>query len=207
VLDIVRDNPETRHQVAEWAASARDRGVVGLGLGGTEQGHPPEWFADAFAVAREAGVHSLPHAGEVDGPESVWGAIRALGAERIRHGVRSVEDQALVAYLRDQQIPLEVCPTSNLCLGVYTSYEEHPIRWLWEQGVYVTVNSDDPPMFNTDLVNEYQMLADHLDFTTGELEQMSLSALRASYLPAERKAALEQEFGTEFARLRAKYST
>jgi aminodeoxyfutalosine deaminase len=205
VLDIVRDNPETRHQVAEWAASAGDRGVVGLGLGGTEQGHPPEWFTDAFAVAREAGVHSLPHAGEVDGPESVWGAIRALGAERIRHGVRSVEDQALVAYLRDQQIPLEVCPTRNLCLGVYHSYEEHPIRWLWELGVYVTVNSDDPPMFNTDLVNEYQMLADHLDFTTGELEQMSLSALRASFLPAERKAALEQEFGTEFARLRAKY--
>jgi aminodeoxyfutalosine deaminase len=156
-------------------------------------------------VAREAGVHSLPHAGEVDGPQSVWGAIRALGAERIRHGVRSVEDQALVAYLRDQQIPLELCPTSNLCLGVYPAYEEHPIRWLWEQRVYVTVNSDDPPLFNTDLVNEYQMLADHLDFTTGELEQMSLSALRASFLPAERKAALEQEFGTEFAQLRAKY--
>jgi aminodeoxyfutalosine deaminase len=205
VLDIVRDNPETRHQVAEWAAGAMDRGVVGLGLGGTEQGYPPEWFADAFAAAREAGLHSVPHAGEIAGPESVWGAIRALGAERIRHGVRSVEDQVLVDHLRDQQIPLEVCPTSNLCLGVYPSYEAHPIRRLWEQGVYVTVNSDDPPMFNTDLVREYQMLADHLGFTIGELEQLSLNALRASFLPAERKAALEQAFRTEFAQLRAKH--
>jgi adenosine deaminase len=205
VLDIYRDLPETRHQTAEWAVSARDQGVIGLGLGGTEQGYPAEWFADAFALARQAGVHSLPHAGEVDGPRSVWGAIRALGAERIRHGVRSVEDPALVAYLREQQIPLDLCPTSNLCLGLYPTYEEHPIRWLWDQGLYVTVNSDDPPMFNTDLVNEYQMLAAHLGFTTGDLEQMSLNALRASFLPAERKAAWEQEFATEFARLRAQH--
>jgi adenosine deaminase len=205
VLDIVRDNPESRHQVAKWAADAVDRGVVGLGLGGTEQGYPPEWFADAFAVAREAGLHSVPHAGEVAGPESVWGAIRALGAERIGHGVRSIEDQVLVDYLRGHQIPLEVCPTSNLCLGTYASYEAHPIRRLWEQGVYVTVNSDDPPMFSTDLVREYQMLVDHLGFTTGELEQLSLSALRASFLPAERKGALAQEFRAGFAQLRARH--
>ena len=130
------------------------------------------------------------------------GRIRALEAERIGHGVRSVEDPALVDYLRERQIPLEVCPTSNLCLGVYRSYEEHPIRRLWDQGLYVTVNSDDPPMFNTDLVGEYQALADHLGFTAGELERLSLNALRASFLPAERKAALEREFLAEFARLR-----
>jgi aminodeoxyfutalosine deaminase len=203
VLDIVRDMPESRHQVAEWATQAMDRGVVGFGLGGTEVGYPPEWFADAYAVAREAGLHSVPHAGEVAGPESVWGAICALGAERIGHGVRSVEDPELVEYLRQQQIPLEVCPTSNLCLGVYPSYEEHPIRWLWEQGVYVTVNSDDPPMFNTDLVREYQALADHLAFSTSELEQLSVNAVRASFLPDDEKAALERGFRAEFNRLRA----
>jgi adenosine deaminase len=205
VLDIVRDSPDTRHQVATWAVGAGDQGVVGFGLGGTEQGHPPEWFGDAFAVAREAGLHSVPHAGEVAGPEGVWGSIRALGAERIGHGVRSSEDPSLIDYLVENQIPLEVCPTSNLCLGVYPAYEAHPVRWLWEQGVYVTVNSDDPPMFNTDLVREYQALADYLGFTAAELEQLSLKALQASFLPNQRKRALTQEFQAEFARLRAQH--
>lgn len=205
VLDIVRNNPETRQQVTSWAASAVDQGVVGFGLGGMEQGHPPELFADAFATARAAGLHSVPHAGETAGPESVWGAIRVLKAERLGHGVHSIQDPALVDYLREHQIPLEVCPTSNLCLGLYPSYEAHPIRRLWELGVYVTVNSDDPPMFNTDLVGEYQALADHLGFTAGELEQLSLNALRAGFLPAEQQAVLEAEFRAEFARLRTEY--
>jgi aminodeoxyfutalosine deaminase len=205
VLDIVRDDPDSRHQVAEWATSSLDEGVIGFGLGGIERGHPPELFADAYAVARGAGLHSVPHAGEIAGPESVWGAIRALGAERLGHGVRSVEDPVLVDYLREHQLPLEVCPTSNLCLGVYPSYTEHPIRWLWEQGLYVTVNSDDPPMFNTDLVREYEVLAERLGFTAAELEQLSLNALRASFLPSDRRAELEQGFLSEFASLRGKY--
>jgi adenosine deaminase len=203
VLDIVRNDPGSRHQVATWAASAAGGGVVGFGLGGSEKDHPPEWFSDAYAVAREAGLHSVPHAGELAGPESVWGAIRALGAERIGHGVRSVEDPALVDYLRQHQLPLEICPTSNLCLGVYSSFEEHPIRRLWDQGVYVTVNSDDPPMFNTDLVNEFQALVDHLGFEETDLERLSLNALEASFLPDSDKADLRQSFQSEFAELRA----
>ena len=205
VLDIVRDTPDTRHQVAAWAIDAMDRGAVGLGLGGTKRGRPPEWFTDAYALARDAGLHSVPHAGEVEGPKSVWAAIQVLHAERLGHGVRSIEDPALVDYLREHQIPLEVCPTSNLCLGVYPTYEQHPIRPLWEQGLYITINSDDPPMFNTDLVREYQALADRLDFTVAELEQLSLNALRASFLPAAQKADLEQDFLATFARLRAKH--
>jgi adenosine deaminase len=205
VLDISRDNPESGLQVAEWAISAMDEGVVGFGLGGPEDGHPPEWFADAYARARQAGLRSVPHAGEAAGPPSVWGAIRALKAERIGHGVRSVEDPALVEYLKRHQIPLEVCPTSNLCTGVYPSYEEHPLRRFWDEGLYITVNSDDPPMFNTDLVREYTVLADHLGFDASELEQLSLNALRASFLPPERKSTLEQAFVAEFARLRARY--
>jgi adenosine deaminase len=207
VLDIVRDDPESRHQVAEWAASALDHGVVGFGLGGTERGHPPEWFSDAFSVAREAGLHSVPHAGEVAGPESVWGAIRALGAERIGHGVRSVEDPALIDYLREHQIPLEVSPTSNICLGVYASLDEHPIRWLWDHGLYVTINSDDPPMFNTDLVGEYEALTKHLRFDAADLEQLNLNALEASFLPDGDKAELRQSFRSEFAALRARQPT
>jgi len=205
VLDIVRDDPDSRRQVVEWAIHAMDRGAVALGLGGTETGYPSEWFADAYTVARDAGLHSVPHAGEVVGPESVWSAIRTLEAERIGHGVRCVEDPALVAYLRERQIPLEVCPTSNLRLGVYSSYQAHPVRRLWEQGVYVTVNSDDPPMFDTDLVNEYQALADHLGFGANELERLSLNALQASFLPAERKVNLEQAFRCDFSLLRDRY--
>jgi aminodeoxyfutalosine deaminase len=138
----------------------------------------------------------------VAGPASVWKAIGMLGAERIGHGVRSVEDPDLIAYLRQQQIPLEVCPTSNVCLGVYASYAEHPLRKLWEEGLYITINSDDPPMFNTDLVNEYQVLVDQMGFSAQEVERLSLNALRASFLPQEQKADLEQRFLSDFARLR-----
>jgi adenosine deaminase len=207
VLDIVRDDPESRHEVARWAAGAADRGVIGFGLGGTERGHPPEWFVDAFDLAREAGLHSLPHAGEVGGPESVWGALQALKAERLGHGVRSVEDPELVAYLRQHQVPLEICPTSNVCLGVYDRYEQHPIRRLWDQGLYVTVNSDDPPMFNTDLVSEYHVLARYLGFDAGDLERLSLNALRASYLPAGRKAEMERTFLDDFVTLKHRHLT
>ena len=202
ILDIVRSMPETRHAVASWAAGAQDRGVVGLGLGGPEVGHPPEPFADAFAVARAAGLHSVPHAGEVVGPESVWGALRSLKAERLGHGVRSVEDPALVSYLHEHQVPLEVCPTSNLRLGVYDTYAVHPIRQLWAEGLYVTVNSDDPPMFETDLVAEYRVLAAHMGFSARELEQLSLMALQASFLPESRKRELRDSFLSEFQRLR-----
>jgi adenosine deaminase len=205
ILDIVRDHPDSRQQVAQWAISAQDRGVVGLGLGGTERGHPPEWFADAYALAREAGLHSVPHAGEAAGPASVWSAIQTLSAERIGHGVRSIEDPALVTYLHQHRIPLEVCPTSNVCLGIYASYAEHPLRELWETGLCVTINSDDPPMFNTDLVGEYHVLVDHMGFSAQELERLSLNALQASFLPEERKTDLEHRFLSEFAQLRVLY--
>jgi aminodeoxyfutalosine deaminase len=202
VLDIVRDDPDSSLQVATWAAGSTEQGVVALGLGGTERGHPPEGFSAAFALAREAGLHSVPHAGEMAGPESIWGALRALGAERIGHGVRCIEDPALVAYLAEHQVPLEVCPTSNLCLGVYPSYAQHPFPELWEQGLYLTVNSDDPPMFNTDLIGEYRAVSEHMGLDAGSLEVLSLNALRASFLPSSRKEEMEAAFRREFRELR-----
>lgn len=205
VFDIVRDNPETSHQVATWAAESAGQGVIALGLGGTERDHPPEWFTAAFALAREAGLHSVPHAGEIAGPESVWGALHALGAERLGHGVRCSEDPALVAYLAERQIPLEVCPTSNLCLGVYPTYALHPLPQLWEEGLYLTVNSDDPPMFSTDLVSEYLALTEHMGFEAGDLETLSLNALRASFLPDDRKQEMEVAFRHQFRGLRDRF--
>ncbi|MEA1979005.1 MAG: adenosine deaminase [Chloroflexota bacterium] len=189
----------------EMALAWQDWGVVALGLGGNEVGAPPEPFAHAFDAARAGGLHSVPHAGETVGPESVWGSIRALGAERIGHGVRSIEDPMLVDYLVRQQMPLEVNPTSNLCLGVYPSYEAHPLRRLWDAGAYVTINSDDPPLFNTTLNREYRVLIDHFGFDAAMLEQITLNALRASFLPTARKDLLEQAFLADFAALRSEH--
>jgi len=189
----------------EMALAWQDRGVVALGLGGDERTAAAEPFAPAFTEARAGGLHSVPHAGEMDGPGSVWGSLRALGAERIGHGVRAIEDPTLIDYLITHHIPLEVNPTSNICLGVYDSYAAHPLRQLWDAGVLVTVNSDDPLLFNTTLNQEYDLLIDHFGFGAAELEQISLNALHASFLPPERKAELEQSFRQEFAQLHSLY--
>jgi aminodeoxyfutalosine deaminase len=202
VFDIARNLPDTQNQVVEIALAAKDQGVVALGLGGSEEGFPPELFVQSFERARQGGLHSVPHAGEIAGPESIWGALRLLHAERIGHGVRCVEDPELVDYLREHQVPLEVCPTSNIRLGVFPGYAAHPLRQLWDEGLLITVNSDDPPLFDTDLNHEYEVLVGHFAFTADELEQVSLNALRASFLPQAEKARLETDFRAEFARLR-----
>jgi aminodeoxyfutalosine deaminase len=208
IIDIVRnfhahgfDGMET----AEMAVSGRDGGVIALGLGGLEPGFPPELFVDAFTYAIEQGVHSIPHAGEASGPESVWGALRSLKAERIGHGIRSIDDPDLVAYLREHQIPLEVCPISNVCTGVVDRLESHPIRRLYDAGVFITVNSDDPPMFNTTLTNEYLALAQTLNFTVDEIEQLILNGVRATLLDDDSRREMEHSFRQEFARLRREH--
>jgi adenosine deaminase len=206
VIDIPRSiSAENGLLVADWAIDAMGDGVIALGLGGPEIGNPPEKFADAFARARAAGLPSVPHAGETVGPESIWGALRALDAVRIGHGVRCLEDPTLVAQLREHQIPLEVCPTSNVCLGVAPSIAEHQLPGLIEAGLYVTLNSDDPPMFNTSLTDEYLAVARAYGWGASELERLVLNAVRVALLPAAERAALEAQFTAEFARLRAEH--
>jgi aminodeoxyfutalosine deaminase len=201
VFDIVRNEPDTQAAVLEIILSARDQGVVALGLGGLETGFPPELFVDTFHRAEIAGLHRAPHAGEIGGPESVWSALTLLLAERIEHGVRSIEDPSLVEYLRSSAIPLDVCPTSNICLNVYPDYASHPVRKLWDAGLLITIGSDDPPMFGTDLNHEYQLLVKDYNFTKSELEQMSLNAIHASFLEPQEKLRFEQEFQAEFDQL------
>ena len=203
VFDIVRNEPDTQAAVLEIALSARDQGVVALGLGGLETGFPPELFVDTFLRAEGEHLHRVPHAGEIAGPESVWSAIKLLHAERIGHGVRSIEDPSLVEYLRSSRLPLEVCPTSNICLNVYPDYAAHPLRKLWDAGLLLTIGSDDPPMFGTDLNHEYQVLVKDYNFTQPELEQISLNAIQASFLDTVEKHRLVQEFQAEFNRLSA----
>jgi aminodeoxyfutalosine deaminase len=148
------------------------------------------------------GLRSVPHAGETVGPESIRGALRALGAERIGHGVRCVEDPVLVAELRERQIPLEVSPTSNVCLGVAPSLAAHQLPQLLAEGLYVTLNSDDPPMFNTTLTDEYLRCAGTFGWGIDDVCALALNGVRAAFLPDDEREALERRFREEFAALR-----
>jgi adenosine deaminase len=208
IFDIVRDIPDEtlNSRRAEYtlavALEGMNDGVVALGLGGGEVGNPPEQYTQWFEKAREAGLHSVPHAGETVGPESVWGAILVLGAERVGHGVRSIEDPALVGYLADSQIPLEVCPTSNVRLGVYADLASHPLPDLHNAGVLITINSDDPPLFNTTLNDEVKLLVDPFNFDINTINEILLNGVRCSFLQVKEKQALEALFQNEMIRLR-----
>ncbi|MCC7206540.1 MAG: adenosine deaminase [Anaerolineae bacterium] len=205
ILDIDRSlTPEEGEITARWAVESMADGVVALGLGGPEVGNPPEKFERAFAIAREAGLRSIPHAGETVGPESIANALHILGARRIGHGVRCLEDPALVDELRARQIPLEVCPTSNVCLGVAPSWQEHPLPRLIEAGLYVTLNSDDPPMFNTTLTQEYLNAVRVFGFDRQQIEGLVRNAVQAACLPDDRKAALAAHIEARMAELRAR---
>lgn len=206
ITDIAREvAPEHGAITADWAVAGFGRGVDAFGLGGYEVGHPPTKHAASFDRARAAGLPSIPHAGETEGPASIWGAVRRLGARRIGHGVRCLEDPALVDELRARQIPLEVCPTSNVRLGVAPSLEAHPLPRLIDAGLYVTLNSDDPPLFNTTLNDEFVASARAFGFDAATMEQLSLNALRASLLPPAQRQVLERRFIGDFARLRAEH--
>ncbi|MEM6284988.1 MAG: adenosine deaminase [Chloroflexota bacterium] len=208
VPDIPR-NLETDGSVgmmtAEWAVSGMGNGIVGIGVGGAEVGYPPEMFKEAFAYAQERGLPGIPHAGETDGPSSIWGAIRDLKAKRLYHGVRAIEDPELMDYLRDTQISLDLCPTSNVRLGVVPDLKAHMLPKLIAHGLYITINSDDPPMFNTTLTNEYIVTAAAFGFDAAQIEGFVMNAVNASLLADDRKATLRGEFEAEFARLHAAY--
>lgn len=167
--------------------------VVAFGLGGREDAFPPELFKEVFAEARRRGLRSAPHAGEAAGPESIRSALDALDAERIQHGVRAVEDPALLAHLAERRIPLAVCPTSNLRLGVVPSLDEHPLRQLWHAGVLVSVNTDDPGFFDCDLVGEYAIAGRLLGLDRAGYGRLALNSIEGSFAPEELKAQLRRE--------------
>lgn len=203
IIDIPRVMPaDAALTVADWAISGMGRGVIALGLGGPEAGNPVERYADAYERVHGAGLPCILHAGEHAGPESIWAALRVGESIRIGHGVRCLEDPNLVNYLRESQIPLEICPTSNICLGVFPRMESHPLKRLIEQGLYVTLNSDDPPMFNTTLSDEYLKAAQVFGMDMDALQKLVLNGVRAARLADEEKVAMEAAFTVEFERLR-----
>jgi adenosine deaminase len=206
IADGVRDSetsPYSVTQTVDWISElAPEDGVVALGLGGNEVGHPPAPFAADFARARAAGFHTVAHAGETTGHATVCDSMDLLGVERIGHGVRAADNQALVARLARERIPLELCPTSNLRTGVVRDLAAHPFRMLDEAGVLVTVNSDDPPLFGTTLTDEFLILAQHWGYNAEGLQRIALNALDASFLPDNDKARLRADFVQEFTTLR-----
>jgi aminodeoxyfutalosine deaminase len=196
IPDIVRNvGVAPADRTLAWALAGRRRGVVAaLGLSGSESRFPNEPFRDHFATAEREGLHRVAHAGEHAGPESIRSVLAVCRAERIGHGVRAVEDPSLVAELRERQIPLEVCPTSNLCLGVAPDLASHPFDRLYREGLALSVSSDDPAFFNTNLTLEYLRLHQTFGYSPSEIAGMSLAALRQAFLSDADRAALEEKF-------------
>jgi aminodeoxyfutalosine deaminase len=208
IFSIIRhwDDPSLLRTMADYttevAIDGITDGVVALGLAAAEADAPPEPFAPWFERARVAGLHSAPHAGETAGQESIWGAVRALGAERIAHGVRAIEDPALVAYLAEHKIALDVAPTSNIRIGVYPNLAAHPLPRLHASGVPLTINTDDPPLFGTTLNDEVALLADPFGLDVSACDDILLNAVRYSFLPLARRQELEATVQAELARLK-----
>ncbi len=202
IPDIVAENTLAEAwTLARWAVAQQGDGVCALGLAGREVGRDNAALAPVFTYAHDAGLPLTLHAGETVGPESVWQALTTLHADRIGHGVRAVEDEKLLDLLHAMQTPLEICPTSNVCLGVAPDMAAHPIRRLWDAGLNLSVNTDDPPMFNTTLADEYRALARVHDFTRDEITTLVLNAVRAASLPSPEKRAMLATFEAEFATL------
>lgn len=181
ILDAVRQfGAEHVRRVAELAAERVNEGVVAFGIGGSEKRGPAEWFGEAFAFAKSAGLHLTAHAGESMGPESIRAAL-ALGAERIGHGIAAARDPELMRQLRERDIPLEICITSNLVTGVVARMEDHPVRQLYDAGVPITLNTDDPAMFGCTLTGEYRLAAQQFGFSESELRGIAENGFRYAF--------------------------
>ena len=190
---------EEAQKVFELAARYKNRHVVGVGIGGDEVKAPPELFRSVYAYAQDHGLHLTAHAGETGPPESIWGALN-LHAERIGHGLTAGQDPDLVEELAYRQIPVEICITSNLRTGVCKSAADHPVKNYFDQGLMITLNTDDPALFGTSLAREYQFAQDSFGFTEEHLRELARNSFEASFLPAEKKLELLSLFDAAAAR-------
>lgn len=200
IFDAVRQfGVEEARKVFELASRYRDRSVIGIGIGGDEQKAPPELFREAYAYAADNGLHLTAHAGETAGPESIWGALN-LRVERIGHGLTAAQDPELLGELATRQIPIEICITSNLRTGCCRELADHPVRRYFDQGLMITLNSDDPAMFRTSLVREYQLAKDAFGFTDEHLRELARNSFEASFLAADQKLEFLNLFDAAAAR-------
>ena len=191
--DIARNIPETKDKVLDLVIQGHSRGLfIGLGLGGLEEGFPASMFEETYNKATSTGMKVVAHAGEGVGPESIWQSIRLLKAQRIGHGIRSVDDPELLEYLKKTQLPIEVSPTSNYRLGLVADTDKHPIRKMVDSGVLCTLNSDDPAMFSTSLSDEYELLYKQ-GFSKKELYQLNINAINSAFISDEEKDELQDK--------------
>jgi aminodeoxyfutalosine deaminase len=187
IFDAVRHfGAAEAEQVAQLAVHYKHRNVVGFGIGGDEKRAGPELFREVYAYCAENGLRLTAHAGETAGPESIWGALN-LRAERIGHGLSAYQDPDLVQELSQRQIPIEICVTSNLKTGVCLAIGEHPVKRYFDEGLMITLNSDDPAMFGTSLAREYQLVQENFGFTDEHLRELARNSFEAAFLPAEKK--------------------
>ena len=192
IFDAVRQfGTEAAARVFRKAAEMRrdHASIVGIGIGGDERHTGAAPFRELYAEAREAGLHLTAHAGESVGPEGIWGALN-IGAERIGHGLTAVHDSELMTILAERQVPIEVCVSSNLRTGCCIRLADHPVRRYFESGLMITLNSDDPAMFLSDLEDEYRLAQNEFGFSEEHLRELAANSIEASFLPAERKVAL-----------------
>jgi adenosine deaminase len=167
--------------------------IIGVGLDSTEIGYPPELFADVYARAAAEDLHLVAHAGEEGGPETVAAALDVLHVERVDHGIRAMEDPALVQRLRDERVPLTVCPLSNVCLRAVDTLTEHPLPVMLAEGLLVTINSDDPPYFGGYIDANYAAIQQHCAVTPGQLETLALNSFDAAFIEDSRRGAWKQQ--------------
>ncbi len=187
IFDAIRQfGAEKAQSVLDLAIQFRDRNVVAFGIGGDELKGPPDLFPAVYARAAEHGLHLTAHAGEIAGPESIWGALN-LRAERIGHGLTAGQDPELIEELARRQIPIEICVTSNLRTGCCAELSQHPVRRYFDEGLMLTLNSDDPAMFRTSLVGEYELVQQTFNFSDDHLRELARNSFEASFLPPEKK--------------------
>lgn len=191
VADLVRDfGPKQAAITLQDVNDVKDFGVIGIGIGGSEQKFPPEPFAEVFETARSMGFRTSAHAGEAAGPDSIWGAIQALRVDRIGHGTRAIEDPALMDYLAEHRIPVEMCPISNVRTGIVESIRMHPVRMFVTKGVCVTINTDDPAMFGNSLLDEYRTLITHHAFTKKQIIELHHNAIHSGWMSEQQRVGL-----------------
>ena len=187
IFDAIRQfGAEKAQPVLDFAIQYRDRNVVAFGIGGDEVKGPPEMFSEVFARAADHGLHLTAHAGESAGPASIWGALN-LKAERIGHGLTAGQDAELMEELAQRQVPIEICVTSNLRTGCCTDLAQHPVRRYFDEGLMLTINSDDPAMFGSSLAREYELVQRQFGFSDDHLRELARNSFEASFLGAVKK--------------------
>jgi aminodeoxyfutalosine deaminase len=193
IFDAVRHfGPQAASEVFDLAARLRERNVVGIGIGGDEARGPAEGFRDLYKKAAENGLRLTAHAGETTGPESIWGALN-IGAERIGHGLSAAKDPELLEVMAQKQVPVEMCITSNLRTGACKELQDHPVKKFFDEGLMITLSTDDPAMFQTSLNKEFEIAQQEFSFTEDHLRELARNSIEASFLPVEKKLRFMQQ--------------